>query len=48
VSALVAAERGVAVARAAWRGVAVLIAPDGSVVARSDRGHLRHAAWTGP
>jgi apolipoprotein N-acyltransferase len=46
VSALVAAERGVAVARAAWRGVALLIGPDGSVVARSDRGHLRHAVWT--
>jgi membrane associated rhomboid family serine protease/predicted amidohydrolase len=46
VSALVAAERGVAVARAAWRGVSVLIAPDGTVVARSDAGHLHHAVWS--
>lgn len=44
-SALVAAERGVAVARAAWRGVSVLIAPDGTVLARSDTGHLHHAVW---
>jgi len=48
VSAMVAAERGVAVARAAWRGVSVLVAPDGSVVARSDRGHLHHAVMTPP
>lgn len=43
VAALTAAERGVAIARASWRGVAVLIGPDGTVLARSDSGHLQHA-----
>lgn len=47
VSVLTAAERGVAVARASWRGVALLVAPDGAVVARSDSGHLRNASLAG-
>lgn len=46
VSALVAAEHGVAVARSSWRGVALLVGPDGAVLARSDVGHLRNVAWS--
>lgn len=40
---LTAAERSVAIARASWRGVAVVVGPDGTVLARANAGHLQHA-----
>ena len=43
IAQLTAAERSVSIARASWRGSAVLIGPDGRVLARSDQGHLHHA-----
>ncbi len=42
-AALAAAERGVSIARASYRGVAALIGPDGTVHARVDSGHLAAA-----